>query len=105
MALHRTINWNAAMRDMRKDRAPVVPGYLASLSMERARLDRLAKEAARCPFFVAGTFDRSAIMKAAIASARLQRAKGSKATWSALLSSALKFAWNCAKQQRAFAIH
>ena len=106
MALHRKINWTAAMRDMRNDRtAPVAPGYLAGLSMERARLDRLAKEAAKQPFFAAGAFDRSAIMKAAIASARLQKAKGSKAPWSKLLSSALKFAWICAKQQRAFATH
>jgi hypothetical protein len=105
MAATRIINWTAAMRDMRNDRAPVVTGLLAAASLERARLDRLVKEAARQPFFVAGSYDRSAIMKAAIASARLQRAKGSKTHWSQLLSSALKFAWICAKQQRAFAAH
>lgn len=94
------------MRDMRADRSKSVnPGLLASASIERARLDRLYKEAAARPFFVAGSFDRSAIMKAAIAQARLQRAKGNKVSWSQLLSSALKFAWICAKQQRAFATH
>ncbi|KLK90777.1 hypothetical protein AA309_23820 [Microvirga vignae] len=94
------------MRNMRADRAkPVAAGLLASVSLERARLDRLAKEAASRPLFVAGSFDRSAIMTAAIAQARLQRAKGNKASWSQLLASALKFACICAKQQRAFATH
>jgi hypothetical protein len=106
MATIRKINWSTATRDMRNDRAkPVASGFLASASLERARLDRLAKEAASRPLFVAGSFDRSAIMGAAIAQARLQRAKGNKASWSQLLSSALKFAWICAKQQRAFATH
>lgn len=106
MALYRKIDWNTAMRDMRNDRAArVAPGLLASASIERARLDRLAKEAAARPFFVAGAFNRSAIMTAAIAQARLQRAKGNKAPWSQLLSFALKFAWICAKTQRAFAAH
>jgi len=94
------------MRDMRADRSKLAnPGFLASASIERARLDRLYKEAAARPFFVAGFYDRSAIMTAAIALARLQRAKGNKASWLQLLSSALKFAWSCAKQQRAMAAH
>lgn len=106
MALHRKIDWTSAMRDMRNDRAKhAVPGFLATRSLEIARLDRLAKEAAVVPFAVAGSYDRSAIMKAAIASARAQRAKGSKAPWSQLVGSALKNIWRHAKQQRAFAAH
>jgi len=106
MALHRKIDWNIAMRDMRANRsAPVNPGLLASASIERARLDRLYKEAAARPFFVAGSYDRSAIMTAAIALARLQRAKGNKSSWAQLLAFALKFAWSCAKTQRAMAAH
>jgi len=106
MAAIRKIDWNTAMRDMRADRsAPVNPGLLATASIERARLDRLYKEAAARPFFVAGCYDRSAIMTAAIALARLQRAKGSKAPWSQLLAFALKFAWSGAKTQRAMAAH
>jgi hypothetical protein len=106
MAFSRKINWTAAMRDIRSDRtAPVAPGFLATRSLERARLDRLAKEAASVPFAVAGSYDRSAIMKAAIASARAHRAKGNKAPWQQLMASALKFAWIAAKQQRAFAAH
>jgi hypothetical protein len=59
------------MRSIRKDRAaPTAPGFLAARSTEIARLDRLAKEAGARPFFAAGSFDRSAIMKAAIAQAR-----------------------------------
>lgn len=106
MAPVRKIDWSAAMRDMRNDRAnPTKPGLLASASLERARLDRIAKEAAAVPFAVASSYDRSAIMKAAIAQARLQKAKGSKTPWSQLVGSALKFIWLHAKQQRAFAMN
>jgi hypothetical protein len=58
--------------------------------MEVARLDRMAKEAASVPFVVGASFDRSAIMKAAIASAWAQRAKGNKAprsSWAPLSAS------------------
>jgi hypothetical protein len=106
MAATRKINWTAAMRDMRNDRsAPVALGFLAARSLETARLDRLAKEAASVPFAVAGSYNRSAIMKAASAQARLQKAKGNKAPWSQLIGSALKNIWRHAKAQRAFAAH
>jgi hypothetical protein len=105
MALTRKIDWTAAMRDMRADRAKPVAGFMAAASLERARLDRLAKEAAAVPFAVAGSYDRSAIMKAAVAQARAQRAKGSKASWSQLMGSALKNVWLHAKQQRDLAAH
>ena len=89
IAFHRKINWTAAMRGIRKDRAtPAIPGFLAACSMAVARLDRLAKEAAAGPFAVAGSCDRSAIMKAAVASARAEKAKGSKllgpSSWASL---------------------
>jgi hypothetical protein len=93
------------MRDMRQDRSKPAAGFLAAKAIETARLDRLAKEAAAVPFAVAGSYDRSAIMNAAIASARAQKAKGSKAPWSQLVGSALKFIWIAAKQQRAFSTH
>ena len=106
MSLHRKINWSSAMRDIRKDRvAPAAPGFLAARSIEIARLDRLATEAASVPFISGASFDRSAIMKAAIAQARLQKAKGSKTPWSQLVGFALRFIWLHAKQQRAFAAH
>jgi hypothetical protein len=106
MALQRKINWTAAMRDIRSDRTvPVTAGFLSARSLEIARLDRMAKEVASVPFVVGASFDRSAIMKATIASARLQKAKGSKAPWSQLVGSALRFIWLHAKTQRAFAMH
>jgi hypothetical protein len=93
------------MRDMRNDRAKPAVNFLAARSLEIARLDRLAKEAAAAPLAVAGSYDRSAIMKAAIAHARAQRAKGNKAPWSQLVGFALRSIWRHAKQQRAFAAH
>ena len=105
MAAIRKINWTAAMRDMRNDRAKPVAGFLAARSMEIARLDRLVREAAAAPLAVAGSYDRSAIMKAAIAFARAQKAKGNKAPWSQLVGSALRFAWACAKKQRTLSAH
>jgi hypothetical protein len=105
MAVQRKIDWTAAMRDMRTDRAKPVPGFLASRSLKLARLDRLAKEAAAVPFVLGGSFNRSAIMTAAVARARLMRAKGDKAPWSQLMGFALRFAWICARQQRAMGAH
>ena len=105
MALQRKIDSTAAMRDMRADCAKPVPGFLASRSLGLARLDRLAKEAPAVPFVSGGSFNCSAIMTAAVARARLMRAKGDKAPWSKLMGSALKFAWICAKQHRAMGAH
>jgi hypothetical protein len=105
MSSHRKINWTVAMRDMRNDRAKPAAGFLATRSLEVARLDRVAKEAAVVSFVSGISFDRSAIMKAAIAQARLQKVKGNKAPWSQLVGSALRFIWLHAKQQRAFAAH
>jgi hypothetical protein len=82
MPFHRKIDWNAAMRDLRNDRLMPSAGFLAARSMEIARLDRLAKEAGRVSFISGTSFDRSSILKAAIAQARLQKAKGSKTPWS-----------------------
>jgi hypothetical protein len=44
-------------------------------------------------------------MKAAVASARAQKAKGSKAPWSQLVGFALKNIWRSGKAQRAFAMN
>jgi hypothetical protein len=75
MALQRKMDWSSAMRDIRTDRAaPAAPGFLAARSLEIARLDCLAKKAAAVLFAVAGSYDRSTIMKAAVAQARLQNA-------------------------------
>ncbi|WP_246529546.1 hypothetical protein [Microvirga zambiensis] len=105
MSLSRRIDWTAAMRDMRADRAKPTHGFLASRSLEAARLDRLAREAASAPLVIAGAYDRSAIMTAAIAQARAQRAKGSKAPWRQLIGTALRFTWARAKSARNTGAH
>jgi hypothetical protein len=106
MALSRKIDWTAAMRDMRSDRAkPITPGFLASRSLAMARLDRLARDAAATPFVAAGSYDRSAIMTAALAQARAQRAKGSKAPWSQLVGAALRFVCPRARAVRIAGAH
>jgi hypothetical protein len=105
MAPSRKIDWTAAMCDLRSDRSQPVAGFLASRSLEIARLDRLARDAAAVPLVVAGSYDRSAIMTAALAQARTQRAKGSKAPWRQLVGAALRFAWARAKVARIAGAH
>ncbi len=105
MALSRKIDWTAAMRDMRSDRAKPAPGFLASRSLAMAHLDRLARDAAATPFVAAGSYDRSAIMTAALAQARAQRAKGSKAPWSQLVGAALRFVCPRARAVRIAGAH
>jgi hypothetical protein len=63
------------------------------------------KDAATLPLVADGAFSKSAIMKQALAAARLERARGSSLPWSALLSSALKFAWLRAKMARKAQVH
>jgi hypothetical protein len=106
MAFSHKIDWTAAMRDLCSDRtAPVIPGFLTSRSLEMARLDPLAREAACRPLVVAGDYDRSAIMTAALAQARAQRAKGSKVPWQQLVGAALRFVWARAKAARLAGAH
>jgi hypothetical protein len=93
------------MRDLRSDRSQPAPGFLASRSLAMARLDRLAREATTRPLVVAGSYDRSAIMTAALAQARAQRAKGSKAPWPQLVGAALRFAWGRVKTARIAGAH
>jgi hypothetical protein len=65
MAARNKINWNSAMQDIRKDRAAPVVGFMAARSLEAARLARLRDEAHAQPFVVNGSYDLSAMMKAA----------------------------------------
>jgi hypothetical protein len=105
MAFTRKIDWTTEMRELRSNRSQPVPGFLASRSLATARLDRLARDAAARPLVVAGSYDRSAIMTAALAQARAQRPKGSKAPWSQLVGAALRFAWARAKAARIAGAH
>lgn len=103
MTYRRQIAWASSMRNLSQDRAAPVaaaanPMFLAS--MARAKAQTARKEALALPLVVAGKFDRSAIMKAALASARADRARGVSLPWSQLMASALRAAWARAKTQR-----
>jgi hypothetical protein len=105
MANQRSINWTAAMRDLRAARSAPDAGFLASRAIEAARLDQIAKKAPAAPLVMGASYDRSAIMTAAIAHARAQRAKGSTAVWSQLVGSALRLVWARAKAARKAEAH
>ncbi len=107
MTLRRTLDWSSALRDVRAQQAATRPA--TSAVAERTIREMSAKAAlataSALPLVVDGAFSRSAIMKQAIAAARLERARGSSLPWSALLSSALKFAWLRAKMARKAQVH
>ena len=99
MPLQRRISWNAALRDIRDDRAKIPVGLLAakaSISLT-IRYDRR-------PLVVAGKFDRSAIMSAAAKAAHLHQARFG-CSWADAMSVALKAAWGAAKLARHIAAH
>jgi hypothetical protein len=101
MTLRRQLSWSTSMRDLSRDRAasPAVPPmFLASMARAKAATER--KQALAVPLVVGGNFDRAAIMKAALASARAERANGVGTSWSELISSGLRLAWARAKAQR-----
>ena len=102
MSLRRSLDWSTALRDVR--------AQTAALPVAADRNDRFTREfmaksavrtAAALPLITeTGTYNKSSIMRQAIAEARLERARGSTLSWSALLSTALKFAWLRAKMAR-----
>lgn len=108
MSLQRSISWTAAIRDMRQDRTQVstddrrainaARGY-AKIAADRARIS-----ARTAPLVVAGRFDRSAIMKAAIVAARARRNATGEA-WTVCLSAALTGTWQVAKAARLAVAH
>lgn len=96
---NRRLSWNAALRDVRDDRAKIPAGLLAAKASVNltARLDRR-------PLFAAGKFDRSAIMRAAAKAARLHQERFG-GTWAQAMSVALTAAWGAAKLARHMAAH
>ena len=101
MTFRRSLSWSTAMRDLSRDRAaPSSASLMFAASLQRARaLDARRAVQAR-PLVVNGAYDRSAIMSAAIAEAKAQRARGVSGSWQQLVASALRFAWARAKAQR-----
>lgn len=102
MPYRRQLSWSAAMRDLRRDRAPrSAESPLLAASMQRARaLDRQRIAVSRS-LVIDRAYDYSAIMTAATAEAKVQQLRGSGASWQQLMASALRFAWDRAKAQRA----
>ena len=100
MSLCRQLPWSVALRSLRADRAAPVRGALAARALAEAHARETLKAAPAAPLCVAGVFDRAAIMRLAVASARLERARGSSLSWSALVGSALRLAWARAKAAR-----
>ena len=99
MPLQRRISWNAALRDIRDDRAKIPAGLLAA----KASIN-LTVRYDRRPLVVAGKFDRSAIMRAAAKAAHLHQARYG-CSWTDAMSVALKAAWGAAKLARHMAAH
>ena len=79
---------------------PPVRGALAARALAEAQVRETLTTASAAPLCVAGVFDRAAIMLLALASARLEPARGSSLTWPALVGSALRLAWARAKAAR-----
>lgn len=99
MSLQRRISWNAALRDVRDDRAKVPAGLLSA----KARID-LTVRLTRRRLFAAGQFNRGAIMSAAVAAARAHRTRLG-GTWGEAMSVCLTAAWRAAKLARHMAAH
>lgn len=99
MSLQRRLSWNAALRDVRDDRAKVPAGLLAA----KASVN-LTVRTSRRPLVAAGKFDRSAIMRAAAKAARAHQERFG-CTWAEAMSIALKAAWGAAKLARHMATH
>ncbi len=100
MSLRRRIDWTRAMDGFKAERSAPVRGLLANQALERARLAAASREAASRPLVVAGAFDRSAIMTAALTEARRLRASGDRRPFRAILSGCLAFTWSRAKLAR-----
>lgn len=100
MAVQRRISWNAALRDMRSDRAPVVPGLVSARSLIQA----LARHRRTRFVTPADAFDRAAIMAAAVEAAKAHQERTGEA-WGPSMSVGLKAAWQTARIARAAAKH
>ena len=102
MSYRRQLSWSTSMRDLSRQRvAPAPVSAMFAASVQRARALDARHLVQRRPLVVNGIFDLSAIMSTAIAEAKVQRSRGSSASWPKLMASALRFTWSRAKAQRA----
>ena len=93
------LNWGRVVSDLRADRAPVVPGFVPA----RNRISAFAGFR-KTPLFVAGEFNRSAIMALAADAARNHQDRYG-GTWAQAMSVCLRAAWQAAKMARNAAKH
>ena len=107
MSFRRSLDWSTAIRDMPAQQPPRPAANSAAVERMIREMSAKAalKAAAALPLVVDSAFSKSAIMKQALAAARLERARGSSFPWPALLSAALKFAWLRAKMARKAQVH
>src|SRR5688572_5853341 len=101
MTFRRKICWSAAMRDLRRDRAPrSVVSPMTERSLAVARLVDAVEQARRRPLRTPSAgYDRAAIMTYALALARRARAQGSSLPWRSLAAAALRTVWSRARVQ------
>lgn len=104
MSARRSLSWSAALNDLRADRVHYAPGERAATFKANGYAKLAANSARYLPLVIAGRFDRSAIMRAAIAAAQARRAVTGEA-WGVCLSAALKGTWQVAKSARRIASH
>ena len=106
MTHRRQLSWSSAVQALRSDRAPVAGfrAHLAAKGFAKLAADRARLSARTAPFVVAGQYDRSAIMKAAIVAAQARKAVTGEA-WGICLSAALKGTWQVAKAARLAVAH
>lgn len=72
----------------------------AMLDVTWVRLAAERAEASDQPLAVAGRYDRAAIMRAALAFARVRREAGARESWPVLISQGLRGDWIVARRQR-----
>ncbi|SDO55744.1 hypothetical protein SAMN05216360_12729 [Methylobacterium phyllostachyos] len=90
----RTVSWNRISRSLHDSR-PTIPAGLLSAA---ARIDFTVR-ATRRPLYVAGKFDRAAIMSAAAKAAHAHQERFG-GTWAEAMSVCLTAAWRSAKLAR-----
>lgn len=95
MLVQRRLSWNAALRDMRSDRARVAIGVVSA----RFLIQGLARIRRTCLDTPNGAFDRAAIMAAAVEAAKAHQLR-TGAAWSVSMSVGLTAAWQAAKADR-----
>ncbi len=91
---NRSLSWNAALRNLRADRAVIPAGFLGARALAGTFI-----RTRKLPLVVSGQFDRSAIMQVAILAAKAHQSRYGS-TWGTALSVALKATWQLAKAAR-----